>query len=128
MASRLVLDMGLHVDPDALARSDRITAEEADLRRQIYWALYCVDKLASCYTGRVCTMLVGTRYLNLPVRMTAPLRILILRFEYRTYKEPYAGHFYHLTPERGRLVTSQLVSAAAYWCHSRTPRARSARS
>ena len=59
MANRLVLDMGLHIDPGALARSDQITSEEAELRRQIYWALYCDDKLSSCYTGRVCTMLVG---------------------------------------------------------------------
>lgn len=58
MANRLVLDMGLNLDPSSFVASDRMTIEEAELRRQIYWALYCVDKLAAGYTGRVCCMLV----------------------------------------------------------------------
>ncbi|KAL1650353.1 hypothetical protein SLS58_001170 [Diplodia intermedia] len=57
MAIRLALDMGMNLDSDLLARSDLLSAQEADLRRQIYWALYCDDKLAVSYTGRVCTML-----------------------------------------------------------------------
>ncbi|KAI8656447.1 Zn(2)-C6 fungal-type domain-containing protein [Fusarium sp. Ph1] len=39
MANRLVFDMGLHLDPDSLASSVRMTVEEAGLRRQLYWAL-----------------------------------------------------------------------------------------
>jgi hypothetical protein len=58
MANRLVLDMGLNLDPSSLVASGRMTIEEAELRRQIYWSLYCVDKLAASYTGRVCSMLV----------------------------------------------------------------------
>lgn len=58
MANRLLYDLGLNIDPSALPSSLRLTAEEAELRRQIYWSLYCVDKLASGYTGRVCMMLV----------------------------------------------------------------------
>lgn len=58
MANRLVLDMGLNLDPGSLVASGRMTAEEAQLRRQVYWSLYCVDKLAAAYTGRVCSMLV----------------------------------------------------------------------
>ncbi|RSM08779.1 hypothetical protein CEP52_004453 [Fusarium oligoseptatum] len=57
MANRLVVDMGLHLDPDSLASSVRMTVEEAELRRQLYWALYCVDKTSAGYTGRVCAML-----------------------------------------------------------------------
>ncbi|KAH6647228.1 fungal-specific transcription factor domain-containing protein [Truncatella angustata] len=57
MASRLVLDMGLHLDPGALVESNCMSPEEAELRRQIYWSLYCVDKLFASYTGRLCTML-----------------------------------------------------------------------
>ncbi|KAE8379370.1 hypothetical protein BDV26DRAFT_291392 [Aspergillus bertholletiae] len=57
MANRLVLDMGLHLDSNILNSTIRITDTEAELRRQIYWSLYCDDKLAACYTGRVCTML-----------------------------------------------------------------------
>lgn len=59
MAMRLALDMGMNLDSDLLARSELMSAEEADLRRQIYWSLYCDDKLAASYTGRVCTMLVS---------------------------------------------------------------------
>ncbi|KAH7124330.1 fungal-specific transcription factor domain-containing protein [Dactylonectria macrodidyma] len=57
MADRLVLDMGLHLDSGSLVSSNRMTSEEAELRRQLYWSLYCVDKLAAGYTGRICTML-----------------------------------------------------------------------
>ncbi|KAM6535824.1 hypothetical protein FALCPG4_005358 [Fusarium falciforme] len=57
MANRLVLDMGLNLDSSSLVASGRMTIEEAELRRQIYWSLYCVDKLAAGYTGRVCSML-----------------------------------------------------------------------
>ncbi|KAH7242972.1 fungal-specific transcription factor domain-containing protein [Fusarium solani] len=57
MANRLILDMGLHLDPGSLVISGHMTTEEAELRRQIYWSLYCVDKLSAGYTGRVCTML-----------------------------------------------------------------------
>ncbi|RSL38251.1 hypothetical protein CEP53_015034 [Fusarium sp. AF-6] len=56
MANRLVVDMGLHLDPDSLASSVRMTVEEAELRRQLYWALYCVDKTSAGYTGRVCAI------------------------------------------------------------------------
>ncbi|PYH93346.1 hypothetical protein BO71DRAFT_327935 [Aspergillus ellipticus CBS 707.79] len=58
MANRLVLDMGLHLEPNALTGPNPMSPEEAELRRQIYWALYCDDKLAAIYTGRSCTMLV----------------------------------------------------------------------
>lgn len=56
MANRLVLDMGLNLDSGSFVASGRMTIEEAELRRQIYWALYCVDKLAAGYTGRVCML------------------------------------------------------------------------
>lgn len=58
MANRLLYDLGLNIDPRVLPNSLYLTAEEAELRRQIYWSLYCVDKLVSGYTGCVCMMLV----------------------------------------------------------------------
>lgn len=58
MANRLALDMGLNLDGETLIESECITREEVELRRQIFWALYCDDKLSAAYTGRVCTMLV----------------------------------------------------------------------
>ncbi|OKL59862.1 hypothetical protein UA08_04960 [Talaromyces atroroseus] len=64
MASRLALDMGFNHDPATFKGS--LTAEEVELRRRIYWALYCDDKLFSSYTGRVCTMLDSQGAINLP--------------------------------------------------------------
>lgn len=58
MAIRLMLDMGLNMDSTVVIGSSRLTPEEIRLRRQIYWTLYCSDKLWASYTGRVCTMLV----------------------------------------------------------------------
>ncbi|TEA19756.1 Nitrogen assimilation transcription factor nirA [Colletotrichum sidae] len=52
MANRLALDMGLNLDASSLAGSNLMSSEEIELRRQIYWALYCDDKLAAIYTGR----------------------------------------------------------------------------
>jgi len=59
MAIRLAIDMGLNIDPSLLTGSKSFSPEETELRRHIYWALYCVDKLSASYTGRVCTMLVS---------------------------------------------------------------------
>ncbi|KAE8418035.1 hypothetical protein BDV36DRAFT_295617 [Aspergillus pseudocaelatus] len=66
MANRLVLDMGLHLDSNILNSPNHITETEAELRRQIYWSLYCDDKLAASYTGRVCTMLDFQGVVGLP--------------------------------------------------------------
>lgn len=66
MANRLLLDMGLNVDSTAVTGVSLLTSSEVQLRRQIYWALYCHDKLWASYTGRVCTMLVS---FSLVVRM-----------------------------------------------------------
>ncbi|CEJ57830.1 hypothetical protein PMG11_06509 [Penicillium brasilianum] len=57
MANRLALDMGFNMDPAVLAGAVALPAIEIELRRQIYWALYCHDKLSASYTGRVCTLL-----------------------------------------------------------------------
>ncbi|RSL56947.1 hypothetical protein CEP54_008553 [Fusarium duplospermum] len=56
MAIRLVLDMGLNLASSAPGSSS-LTAEDIQLRHQVYWSLYCSDKLWATYTGRVCTML-----------------------------------------------------------------------
>ena len=60
MANRLALDMGFNMDPAVLVGAVALPAIEIELRRQIYWALYCHDKLSASYTGRVCTLLVST--------------------------------------------------------------------
>lgn len=62
MANRLALDMGFNMDPAVLAEKVALPPNEIELRRQIYWALYCHDKLSASYTGRVCTLLVCFDY------------------------------------------------------------------
>lgn len=59
MANRLAIDMGFNMDPSVLTGTVALPKIEIELRRQIYWALYCHDKLSASYTGRVCTLLVG---------------------------------------------------------------------
>ncbi|GKZ27612.1 hypothetical protein AbraIFM66951_005606 [Aspergillus brasiliensis] len=59
MASRLAQDMGLNLDSVLLRSSANLSMEDVDLRRRVYWALYCEDKLAASYTGRVCTLMLA---------------------------------------------------------------------
>lgn len=51
--------MGLNMDATCLVGNNLMSREEVELRNQIYWSLYCVDKMLASYIGRVCTMLVG---------------------------------------------------------------------
>ena len=53
--------MGFNLDSTIVTGMGSLTPDEMRLRRQIYWSLYCHDKLWASYTGRVCTMLVRCR-------------------------------------------------------------------
>ncbi|KAK6213434.1 c6 transcription factor [Colletotrichum tabaci] len=70
MANRLALDMGLNLDAASLAGTCHMSPEEIELRRQVYWSLYCDDKLAAIYTGRVCSLLDVQGAVNLPSPLT----------------------------------------------------------
>lgn len=59
MAKQLALDLGINLDAQRISGSNLIPKEEVELRRLLYWSMYCDDKLAAAYTGRVCTVLVG---------------------------------------------------------------------
>ncbi|KAM0275984.1 hypothetical protein ACHAQH_007202 [Verticillium albo-atrum] len=72
MANRLALDMGLNIDPITLTGSGSMSNEEAQLRRQLYWALYCLDKQTAINTGRVCTMLESQAGVNYPSVIEPP--------------------------------------------------------
>ncbi|OJJ30547.1 hypothetical protein ASPWEDRAFT_164812 [Aspergillus wentii DTO 134E9] len=67
MAIRLALDMGFNLDSSILDQSCQLPDVEIKLRRQIYWALYCTDKLWASYTGRICTMLESQASVELPL-------------------------------------------------------------
>lgn len=47
-ALRMVYDLGLHLDPSGAA----YTAEEAEIRRRVFWGAFICDKLQSLYLGR----------------------------------------------------------------------------
>ncbi|KAL4911504.1 hypothetical protein BDW74DRAFT_184806 [Aspergillus multicolor] len=66
MANRLCLDMGLNLDPAGFPESEGLSHREIQLRRQIYWSLYCHDKLFSHYTGRICSMLDSQAAVQVP--------------------------------------------------------------
>ncbi|KAE8155053.1 fungal-specific transcription factor domain-containing protein [Aspergillus avenaceus] len=66
MANRLSLDMGLNLDPVEFEETNAMSQREIQLRRQIYWTLYCHDKLSSSYTGRICSMLDSQGAVNVP--------------------------------------------------------------
>ncbi|KAJ5762755.1 hypothetical protein N7533_001436 [Penicillium manginii] len=76
MANRLALDMGLNMDPAVLAGTVSLPPIEIELRRQIYWALYCHDKLSASYAGRVCTLLDSQGVVNKPYLQCATTTIL----------------------------------------------------
>ncbi|CAI7640510.1 unnamed protein product [Penicillium crustosum] len=71
MANRLALDMGFNMDPSVLSGTVSLPPMEIELRRQIYWALYCHDKLSASYTGRVCTLLDSQGVVNKPFPLCA---------------------------------------------------------
>lgn len=68
MAQRLALDMGLNIDHASTALSESHSLQEINLRRRIYWSIYCMDKLSAIYLGRVCTMLESQADVPLPCR------------------------------------------------------------
>lgn len=59
MAKQLAFDLGINLDAQRVSGSNSMSVEEIELRRLLYWSIYCDDKLAAAYTGRVCTLLVG---------------------------------------------------------------------
>lgn len=59
MAKQLAFDLGINLDAQRVSGSSSICTEEIELRRLLYWSMYCDDKLAAAYTGRVCTLLVS---------------------------------------------------------------------
>ncbi|KAH6688366.1 fungal-specific transcription factor domain-containing protein [Plectosphaerella plurivora] len=66
MANRLMLDTGLNIHHRAVTGITALPPHEVRLRRQIYWALYCNDKLWANYSGRICTMLDSQATVPLP--------------------------------------------------------------
>ncbi|KAK7202840.1 fungal-specific transcription factor domain-containing protein [Myxozyma melibiosi] len=55
LAIRMSYDLGLHKSAsEAVFGADR---EQVEQRRRVFWGVFCLDRLISCGTGRVCTIL-----------------------------------------------------------------------
>lgn len=97
MAIRLITDMGLNIDTTSVTGSACLNAQDIQLRRQIYWTLYCSDKLWASYTGRVCTMLVSCVECKFNIifqhlfvdSALASLYIINIMYQHRTAKDPF---------------------------------------
>lgn len=95
MANRLATDMGLNLDAASLRHSNypstnvesntqALSLEEETMRRQIYWSLYCHDKLYASYTGRVCSMSVS--YTGQPPSIPGLFKTVSYTYEYQDYQ------------------------------------------
>ncbi|KAK2594020.1 hypothetical protein QQS21_008282 [Conoideocrella luteorostrata] len=52
MATRLAFHLAMHLDMTDYVLTNRVTQQEADLRRDVFWAAYTVDHIWSSHLGR----------------------------------------------------------------------------
>jgi hypothetical protein len=51
-AFRMIIDLGMHVDATALSNTRRLSDEDIEIRRRVFWGAFVVDKIQSLYQGR----------------------------------------------------------------------------
>ncbi|KAH8423209.1 uncharacterized protein LDX57_000963 [Aspergillus melleus] len=51
-AFRMIIDLGMHVDATTLSNMRRISDEDLEIRRRVFWGAFVVDKIQSLYQGR----------------------------------------------------------------------------
>ena len=51
-AFRMIIDLGMHVDATMLRNMRRLSDEDLDIRRRVFWGAFVVDKIQSLYQGR----------------------------------------------------------------------------
>lgn len=57
-AIRVALDLGLHMQfSNEQASALGLDETQTDLRRRVFWNVVCLDRIISCGTGRVCTII-----------------------------------------------------------------------
>ncbi|KAI4622321.1 hypothetical protein J4E83_005063 [Alternaria metachromatica] len=67
LAFRMIVDLGLHVDKPEFAGYRKLSDEDHEIRRRVFWAAFVVDKIQSLYQGRPVSMtdtLVPTKFLD----------------------------------------------------------------
>jgi hypothetical protein len=56
IAFRMIIDLGLNIDGAELLRRHKITAEDLEARRRVFWGAFVFDKIHSMYFGRPVTL------------------------------------------------------------------------
>lgn len=51
-AFRMIIDLGMHVDATILRNMRRLSDEDLEIRRRVFWGAFVVDKIQSLYQGR----------------------------------------------------------------------------
>lgn len=51
-AFRMIIDLGMHVDATMLPNMRRLSPEDLEIRRRVFWGAFVVDKIQSLYQGR----------------------------------------------------------------------------
>ncbi|KAF7719489.1 Nitrogen assimilation transcription factor [Penicillium ucsense] len=51
-AFRMIIDLGMHVDATMLSNMRRLSDEDLEIRRRVFWGAFVVDKIQSLYQGR----------------------------------------------------------------------------
>ncbi|CAG8943931.1 unnamed protein product [Penicillium salamii] len=51
-AFRMIIDLGMHVDATLLSNMRRVSDEDIEIRRRVFWGAFVVDKIQSLYQGR----------------------------------------------------------------------------
>ncbi|KAF5693016.1 Nit-4-like protein [Fusarium denticulatum] len=52
IAISMIIDLGLHIDGPARRSSKKVTAEDTEIERRVFWATFISDKVQSIYQGR----------------------------------------------------------------------------
>jgi hypothetical protein len=55
-AFRMIVDLGLHIDGADLVKQQRISIEDLEIRRRVFWGAFVFDKIHSMYQGRPVTL------------------------------------------------------------------------
>ncbi|QDS71093.1 hypothetical protein FKW77_009103 [Venturia effusa] len=56
IAFRMITDLGLHLDGVELLKRNKISPEELECRRRVFWGAFSFDKIHSMYFGRPVTL------------------------------------------------------------------------
>jgi hypothetical protein len=56
IAFRMIIDLGLNIDGTELLKRQKITPEDLEARRRVFWGAFVFDKIHSMYFGRPVTL------------------------------------------------------------------------